>query len=80
MESKKETRQTVAKHNTHDDGWIIINKRVYNISKFISYHPGGETILLQFLGDDGTEGFEMMKHSSDAMNVLKKYFIGNLVE
>lgn len=87
MESKF-YRKDVAKHKTHDDGWIIINKHVYNISnhegaipaKFISHHPGGESILFQFLGDDGTDGFEKIGHSTSAIDILKKYLIGNLID
>ena len=34
----------VAKHNTKEDCWIILDDRVYDITRFIDRHPGGETL------------------------------------
>ena len=43
-------------------------------------HPGGEEILIENAGDDATEAFEDVGHSSDAREMLKDYLIGELVE
>ena len=48
------TKEDVAKHKTATDAWIVINTRVYDISLYLEYHPGGKDILLGASGKDGT--------------------------
>lgn len=43
-------------------------------------HPGGEEVLLEQAGNDGTEAFEDVGHSTDARELMKKYKIGDVVE
>ncbi|CAH8651903.1 unnamed protein product [Heterobilharzia americana] len=52
------TLAEVRKHNKSDDLWIIIHDKVYDLTKFVSEHPGGETVLEEQAGDYGTEPFE----------------------
>jgi cytochrome b involved in lipid metabolism len=39
---KKFTKEEVSKHNTAEDHWVIINSRVYDLTKFSKVHPGGK--------------------------------------
>lgn len=41
-------------------------------------HPGGEEVLLEQAGGDATESFEDVGHSTDAKEMLKQYFIGEV--
>lgn len=43
-------------------------------------HPGGEEVLLEQAGKDGSEAFEDVGHSSDARDLMVKYKIGELIE
>ncbi|KAG6801913.1 cytochrome b5-like isoform X1 [Apis laboriosa] len=73
------TREEVAKHNNNTDLWFIIHNKVYNVTEFTT-HPGGEEVLLEQGGQDCTEVFEDIGHSSDARELMEKFKIGELVE
>jgi len=36
------TLEEVARHNTAADNWILLEKEVYNVTKFVDEHPGGK--------------------------------------
>ena len=72
------TAEEVAEHTTHDDLWVIINGKVYNISSYIDEHPGGEEVILDCAGTDATEAFDDIGHSDEAHEILEKLYLGNL--
>ncbi|TCD64283.1 hypothetical protein EIP91_004291 [Steccherinum ochraceum] len=53
------TREEVAKHDNEDDLWVIIDAKVYDLTKFKNLHPGGLSALLEedIPGQDATEAF-----------------------
>ncbi|KAI5643223.1 cytochrome b5-like heme/Steroid binding domain-containing protein [Phthorimaea operculella] len=72
------SRAEVKKHKSPKSCWIIIHNSVYDVSKFLSEHPGGEDTLLGVAGTDATQAFEDVGHSDDARILLKNYKIGCL--
>lgn len=50
------TVSEVAKHNTRDDCWFIINGKAYDVTSWIDKHPGGD-IMLSYAGMDATVSF-----------------------
>lgn len=67
--NKTFTREEVAKHNTEDSVWFIIDSVVYDVSEFLDAHPGGEAVLRQVAGQDATVAFyNLHRHE-----VLQKY-------
>ena len=66
---RKISMEEVKKHHTIDDCWVVINKKVYDVTDFLSSHPGGLEILVKSGGTDATEEFDMF-HFYDT---LKKY-------
>ncbi|EJD42032.1 cytochrome b5 [Auricularia subglabra TFB-10046 SS5] len=56
---KQYTAEEVAKHNKPGDLWVIIDAKVYDLSKFHNLHPGGLAALLdqEVAGQDATEAF-----------------------
>ena len=74
------TKAEVAKHNTNNDAWIIIDNVVYDVSDFVRDHPGGESILND-KGGDATKGFhEQLNHSEGVSDTLNSLKIGKIVE
>ncbi|XP_072757912.1 cytochrome b5 isoform X2 [Anoplolepis gracilipes] len=74
------TRAEVAKHTEPTDTWIIIHNNVYNVTPFLNEHPGGEEVLLEQAGEDASEPFEDIGHSTDARQMMESYKIGELIE
>ncbi|KAH8365487.1 hypothetical protein KR093_001267 [Drosophila rubida] len=58
--------------------WIIYKGNVYDVTGFVKNHPGGEDLILEVAGKDATKAFNGAGHSSDAVNDLKKYKIGEV--
>lgn len=52
-------RSEISKHSCLSDAWLILFGKVYNITEFLRFHPGGVQILLPFLGKDGSEAFSI---------------------
>ncbi|KAG0741853.1 hypothetical protein G6F57_004158 [Rhizopus arrhizus] len=70
--------EEVSKHNHRNDLWMIINGKVYDITKFQDEHPGGEEVLIDEGAKDATGSFEDVGHSEDARQILKSYYIGDI--
>ncbi|KAI1270622.1 acyl-CoA dehydrogenase/oxidase [Xylariaceae sp. FL1019] len=67
--AKTFSKDEIAKHNTEDSTWIIIDSKVYDVSEFLDAHPGGESVLEQVAGQDATVAFyNLHRHE-----VLAKY-------
>lgn len=45
------------RHNKRDDAWSAFNGKVYNITPYLAFHPGGEQELMRVAGRDGTKLF-----------------------
>ncbi|KAI1613971.1 acyl-CoA dehydrogenase [Exophiala viscosa] len=63
------TRAEVAKNNTDDSLWCIIDHKVYDLTEFVDAHPGGSVVLQQFAGQDATDAF----YNLHRQEVLQKY-------
>ncbi|XP_077839842.1 cytochrome b5 type B isoform X4 [Macaca mulatta] len=70
--------EEVAKRNSLKELWLVIHGRVYDVTRFLNEHPGGEEVLLEQAGVDASESFEDVGHSSDAREMLKQYYIGDI--
>ncbi|RGB37148.1 cytochrome b5 [Rhizophagus diaphanus] len=78
--NKEFTIDELAQHNTKASLYISIKGKVYDVTKFIDEHPGGEEVLLDEAGRDATEAFEDVGHSDEAHGLLKGFEIGVLKE
>ncbi|GMK54124.1 hypothetical protein CspeluHIS016_0107100 [Cutaneotrichosporon spelunceum] len=75
---KQFTYAELEDHKTRKSLWLVIHKKVYDVTAFLDEHPGGDEVLLEEAGRDGTEAFEDVGHSDEARDMLLKMYLGNL--
>lgn len=46
--------EEIQKHNGRTDKWLVIDRKVYNITKWSSRHPGGHRVIGHYAGEDAT--------------------------
>merc|ERR1712012_1274671 len=70
----------VSYHYMREDAWIVIYDKVYEMTEYLegAQHPGGEDVILEYLGYDATLAFRGVNRSRSALRVLDKYCIGIL--
>ncbi|KAI4493780.1 hypothetical protein M0804_001956 [Polistes exclamans] len=80
VELKQYTIAEVQKTKGTGETVIILNDKVYNVTKFLNEHPGGEEILMDNAAKDATENFNDVGHSQEALDLMKEYLVGEIVE
>jgi NAD(P)H-flavin reductase len=73
------TPAEVSLHSTVSDCWQILFGRVYDLTTYIPYHPGGVRLAMKNAGGDATEDFQAIHHSKRAQELFEAYWIGDLV-
>lgn len=69
----------VASHNNPADCWAIVDGGVYNLTTWVSQHPGGEKAIIGLCGIDGTDQFAKIHGSNEkAKAALASFLIGKL--
>ncbi|KAI5076215.1 hypothetical protein GOP47_0008280 [Adiantum capillus-veneris] len=68
----------VSEHSTSEKCWILISGKVYDVTRFLEEHPGGDDVILSATGKDATDDFEDVGHSETARGMLKDYYIGDI--
>ncbi|KAF7312484.1 Cytoplasm protein [Mycena indigotica] len=66
-------------HRSKTDAWTAINGKVYNITAYLPYHPGGERELMRVAGRDGTHLFASTHAWVNADFMLDSCLVGFLV-
>ncbi|CAD8152664.1 unnamed protein product [Paramecium octaurelia] len=76
---KQLTIDEVAKHNTINSAWIVINSKVYDVTKYLNKHPGGQEELMKGVGTDGTALFMQNHPWVNAHYLLEQFQVGFLI-
>ncbi|KIM57441.1 hypothetical protein SCLCIDRAFT_1219499 [Scleroderma citrinum Foug A] len=66
-------------HNKKEDAWTAINGKVYNITPYLPFHPGGEKELMRVAGRDGTKLFSLTHAWVNVDYMLDSCHVGFLV-
>lgn len=72
------TAAEVARHAARDDAWMVLHGRVYNVTPYLRYHPGGPDILVKAAGRDATALFNRYHPWVNAGALLEACLIGPL--
>ncbi|XP_072494720.1 fatty acid desaturase 2-like protein FADS2B [Notamacropus eugenii] len=64
------TWEEIQKHNLKTDQWLVINRKVYDVTKWADRHPGGSRVLNHYAGEDATDVILAMHLDQ---NVVQKY-------
>lgn len=70
------TMEEVAQHATAEDGWVVLRGKVYNITPYLKYHPGGARILAAMAGKDCTAQFNKYHSWVNGEALLAKCMVG----
>ena len=72
--------EEVAKHNSKESCYTIIDNKVYDLTDWINKHPGGAENILKICGKDGTSAFRNQHDNNiKQVNILENFFVGNLI-
>ena len=79
--SSQLTALEVAKHNTQSSCWTIVSSYVYDLTTYVSQHPGGSQQILNMCGIDASSSFDN-QHSGQRRpaNELAGFKLGALVK
>lgn len=83
-EGKIVAMEEFVKHNDDKSCWILMDKFVYDVTKFLNDHPGSSKVLLKCCGKDCTKGYADKgigeAHSKKADEIRNKMLVGILKE
>ena len=77
---KRVTRAELAAHASEYDCWTAYNGKVYNITQYAAYHPGGKKKLMLGAGKDCTELFDKFHRWVNIGSILSKCVVGVLID
>lgn len=66
----------ILRHDQAGDFWVVFRAGVYDVSEWMYRHPGGAEILIEAWGQDATEFFESIGHTSEAYLLTEAFKVG----
>lgn len=77
--TKTYTIRQVRRHNTAASCWSAVNRKVYDLTTWISQHPGGKQAIRGMCGRNATGAFNAQHGGSrNVSRILGSYLIGRL--
>jgi cytochrome b involved in lipid metabolism len=81
------TKQEVAMHNKPSDCWVIYEGSYYNVTSYVSKHPGGKSVFTDatcgkdialFLSGEQSVAGQSNEHKKSAYTELEQYKVGSI--
>ncbi|WFD38158.1 cytochrome-b5 reductase [Malassezia japonica] len=73
------TPTELKRHNKREDAWTALQGKVYNITPYMRFHPGGEDTLMRVAGRDGTRLFFLTHSWVNIEAIIGTTMVGILV-
>lgn len=74
------TAEELKKHKKRGDAWIALNGKVYNVTPYMDFHPGGWDELIKGAGKDATDMFNDIHSWVNYESMLAACLVGKLVD
>ena len=74
------TPHELASHSSPDDCWTALRGKVYDLTPYLKFHPGGSPLLVAVAGKDATRVFDAYHAWVNAGALLASCLVGKLVE
>jgi cytochrome b involved in lipid metabolism len=72
------TEAQMKEHTSDGDLWVMFHGKVYDVSVYMSTHPGGKDILMEFAGGkDASDSYDEADHTKRAKEMITKYYVGD---
>jgi len=72
------TYAELAKHNTREDAWLAVRGKVFNVTGYVSSHPGGVSPISKGFGKDATSLFNSAHSYVEFEKILRGKQMGIL--
>ncbi|CAJ0585202.1 unnamed protein product, partial [Mesorhabditis spiculigera] len=68
--------EELSKHSTEEDCWIHLFGKVYDVTEYLDFHPGGKPELMRAAGRDGTALFNQYHAWVRYETILESCYVG----
>jgi cytochrome b involved in lipid metabolism len=70
------SKELLQRHKSQDDCWTVLGGKVYNMTRYVDFHPGGVQEIMKCAGRDGTALFQKYHAWVNYERMLEKCLIG----
>lgn len=69
----------ISQHKKESDCYIVVEKCVFDVTDYMTRHPGGRVAILRHSGKDATTFFDRIgSHTSSARKTLAKLYVADV--
>ncbi|CDW56379.1 cytochrome b5 reductase 4 [Trichuris trichiura] len=73
------TAKVLKEHSSESDLWVLLNGKVYDVTSYLRFHPGGKDSILSVAGRDATSLFNEFHAWVNYEALLGRCCIGQFV-
>lgn len=69
-------KEELKKHRSRDDAWIVLGDKVFDVTRYLEFHPGGIDELMKGAGKDATSLFQKVHPWVNVGFMLRECLVG----